>query len=364
MEQIFASLYQVYSFGIKPEDKWLKGQFEEKIAFEMVGSKDGIKFFIRINKKNRTIIEASIFSQYPGAEIVEAPKDYVKELPEDIVNSEYDILGMDMVLGENNAYPIRTYRYFFGERKYEEEEVDPIAILAEVMSGLKGEERLWVQLLISPAGSELKKMAEKAIAEKMGKKAEVKKGMGSSLVEFAIQAAKAPVQSPEWSESAKPEEKPKNPTAQDNEIIRAISDKASKTAFFAVTRVLYIDKKETFSGSNFKAATSTFQQYNTQNLNSIRPSKVTKTTPARFYVLNKKSILLRRKKNMYSNYVNRAFSPYTNVQEMFYKALEPSLMNVEELATIFHPPIGRVKAVGLGQQDSKKGAPPANLPIE
>jgi hypothetical protein len=67
---------------------------------------------------------------------------------------------------------------------------------------------------------------------------------------------------------------------------------------------------------------------------------------------------------MYINYIDRSFSPYTNVQEMFHKHLEPSIMNIEELATIFHPPIGSVKATGLDQPESRKGAPPANLPME
>jgi len=364
MEQVFASFYQIYSFGITVEKKWLEGQFEEIISTEIAASKDGIKFFIKVNKKNRTLVETAIFSQYPGAEIVEAENDYINELPPDIPNDEYNIMGADMILGKNSAYPIRTYPYFFGERKYEEEEVDPIASLTEVMSNLKNDEHLWMQVLIIPAGDALKEEAKKLIAEKMGKKEEPKKGAGKALFEFAVQAVKAPIKPPEWSDAVKLEDKPKSLTAQDNEIIRAVSDKASKLAFYSIARILYIDKKETFSGSNFTAAISTFQQFNTQNLNSTRPAKITMTIPSRFFVPNKKQILLRKKKEIYGNYRNRIFSPYTNVELMYRKSLKPSIMNVEELATIFHPPIGRVKATGLGQQESKRGAPPANLPIE
>jgi len=365
MEQIFSNFYQMYSFGIKPEKKWLEGQIEESISAEMISSKDGIRFFIRVNKKLRPLVEAAIFAQYPGTEIIEA-EDYVKAFPTDLPNGEMDIMGADMVLGKDSAYPMRTYPYFFGERKYEEQEVDPIAVLAEVMSTLKSDEHMWIQILISPAGNKLKEAADKVIGKISGKKEEPKKkGLLGGLFDFVHQAALAPVKYPEWSASAaKPEDRPKSMSHLENEIIKAVDAKASKLAFEALVRIIYIDSKDSFTSSNFKAATSAFQQFNTQNLNFMRPHKLTITVPPRFYVPNRKQVLLKKKKEIYTNYIKRDFMIHTNVEAMFKKHLEPSLMNVEELATIFHPPIRKVSATGLRQVESKKGAPPANLPIE
>jgi len=368
MEQVFASFYQIYSFGIKPEKKWFEGQFEEKISIEMMSSKEGIRFFIRVNKKNRSIIESAIFSQYPGTEITEVDKDYVSEFPDDIPNEQYDIMGADMILGKNSAYPIKTYPYFLGERKYEEQEIDPIAMLAEVMSNLKGNEQMWVQLLISPAGDALKDTAKKVIAEKMGKKEELKSSIFGAIFAFIGEVIKELAQifttSSKKEDSKKNEEKPKTLSAADNEVIRAIETKAAKLAFKAIIRIICIDQKDTFSGSNFKAATSAFQQFGIQNLNFIRPAALTITVPDRFYVMNKKQKLLRKKRLIYTNYIKRNFTGSTNVEEMYKKYISPSLMNVEELATIFHPPTKRVMTTGLGQAQSKKGAPPTNLPIE
>ena len=362
MEQVFASFYQIYSFGIKPEKKWLEGQFEEKISIEMASSKEGIKFFVRVNKKNRPIIESAIYSQYPGAEIIEATKDYLSEFPVNLPNEEYDIMGADMILGKDSAYPIRTYSYFLGERKYEEQEVDPIAILVEVMSALKDNERIWVQLLISPAGDALKDVAKKVIAEKMGKKEVPKPSIFSAIFSFIGELIKELAQiftAPPTKEGApKIEDKPKTLSAADHEVIKAVETKAAKLAFKTIIRIIYIDKKDSFSGSNFKAATSAFQQFGIQNLNFIRPAALTMTIPERFYVLNKKQKLLRKKKLIYQNYINRDFTNFTNVEEMYYKylnkCLAPSLMNIEELATIFHPPTKRVMATGLGQVEPKK----------
>jgi len=368
MEQVFASFYQIYSFGIKPEKKWFEGQSEEKISIEMVSSKEGIRFFIRVNKKNRPLIESAIFSQYPGTEIIELDKDYVSEFPVSLPNEQYDIMGADMILGKNSAYPIKTYPYFLGERKYEEQEIDPIAILSEVMSGLKNNEQIWVQLLISPAGDALRDEAKKVIAEKMGKKEELKKNIVSTIFvfiwEIIKELAQIFIESSKKEEPKKNEEKSKTLSAADNEVIRAIETKAAKLAFKSIIRIIYIDQKDTFSGSNFKAATSAFQQFGIQNLNFIRPAALTITTPERFYVINKKQKLLIKKRQIYKNYIKRSFTGSSNIEEMYKKYISPSLMNVEELATVFHPPTKRVIATGFGQTQPKKGAPPTNLPIE
>lgn len=369
MEQVFASFYQIYSFGIKPEKKWLEGQVEEWISAEMVSSKEGIRFFIRVNKNFRSMVEAAIFAQYPNAEIVEADYDYVNDFPADLPNDEYDLLGADMILGKDSAYPIRTYPYFFGERKFEEQELDPISTLAEAMSALKSDERIWVQILVSPDGGELKKQADALVNKLTGKKEAPKSsGLIEGTAEFAKNLAAAPVRPPEWAEGVKSEDKPKNLNAIEADIVKAIGRKASKIGFKTMIRAIYIDKKDAFTKSNFAAVTSSFQQFNTRDLNFLRPAALTFTKSPRFFF--KKSTLLRKKKAIYQHYIKRAFSIYSNLEETtpgvshYHQAAQPFYMNVEELATIYHPPIITVSAPGLRSLETKKGVPPANLPIE
>ena len=367
MEQVFANFYQIYSFGIKPEKKWLEGQVEEWISAEMVSSKNGIRFFIRVNKNFRKLVEAAIFAQYPEAEIVEADSDYVNDFPHNLPNDEYDILGADMILGKASPYPIRTYPYFFGERKFEEQEIDPIATLAEAMSALKDDERIWVQVLISPDGGKLEKEAKSLLKKLSENKEEAKKStLGESTIEFTRNLIKAPVEAPVWSEAKPPEKKPLGPYESD--IVRAVGQKAAKIAFETMIRVIYIDKKDAFTKSNFAAVTSSFQQFNTKNLNFLRPAALTFTKAPRF--LFKKSTLLRKKKAIYKHYIKRAFSIYTLVEETtpvsshYNQTAKPFFMNVEELATIYHPPLMKVGAPGLRSLEAKKGVPPANLPVE
>ncbi|MDD5098767.1 MAG: hypothetical protein PHP35_00245 [Candidatus Colwellbacteria bacterium] len=367
MEQVFSSFYQIYSFGIKPEKKWLEGQIEEWISAEMVSSKEGIRFFIRVNKNFRNLVEKAIFAQYPEAEIIEADYDYINDFPPDLPNEEYDILGADMILGKNTAYPIRTYPYFFGERKFEEQEVDPIAALAEVMSNLKEDERMWVQVLVRPDGGALSKES-KALLKKLSDNKEDPKKMTAteSISEWGTNLIRAPFETPVWSDEKPVEKKPLAPYEADT--VRAVAQKSTKLAFQTMIRIIYIDKKNDFTPANFAAALSTFQQFNTSNLNFLRPSPITFTKKPRFFFRN--SNILRKKKRIYKHYIKRTFTIFTGVEMgtpvvgHFHQPAELYYMNIEELATIFHPPIMKVGAPGLRSLETKKGAPPANLPIE
>ncbi len=390
MENVFSAFYQIYSFGIMPEKKYLAGQFEESAALEMVSSKEGIRFFIRVNKKYRTLFEKAIFSQYPETEIVEA-NDYLSDFPADLPDSEYDILGTDLILGKDSAYPLKTYSYFFGERKFEEYEIDPISHLSEVMSGLKSsEERMCIQIVISPSAGDLKdavkKITKKILKDK--KEAEAKKGALESIAgtsaEFGKNLMMAAITHPEWEAPAKPEaKKDEQLSPVDIEVLRNIDRKASKSAFKTSIRMIYIDKKASFDKTNFPAMMSSFQQFNTQHLNFLRPGP-TFTKPSRFF--RKKEILDQRKHTMYRYYKARTIYPYSNVEDMFdnlrvsfmnlfkiefleikYKKNlpEPFILNAEELATLFHPPVNRKsQASGLAPVETKKTPPPVNLPIE
>ena len=98
----------------------------------------------------------------------------------------------------------------------------------------------------------------------------------------------------------------------------------------------------------------TQNQFNTQDLNAFKPNKKTMTHISKkilqFVFKNRRLYL--RKKRMFRFYTRRRFS------EDF------SILNTEELATLYHLPIGMVRAPTLERLETKKGEPPASLPIE
>jgi hypothetical protein len=141
-------------------------------------------------------------------------------------------------------------------------------------------------------------------------------------------------------------------TEGEKEVIKAIEQKISKLGFETNIRFIYIDRRDSFTRANVSAITGAFRQFNTQNLNGFRPdiSTLPKITSrfAFFKALREEM----RKRALFSNYRSRIMNP------------KVSVLNIEELATIYHPPIVAVAAPMLRRIESRKGEPPPTLPIE
>ena len=114
MEQVFANIFGIYSFGLKPEEVVLEGKIEDWISAEIAASHNQIRFIFYFPTKDKNTVQSAIYGQYPEAEISEI-EDYTKILPPDLPNDEYDVFGADMILGKkgiSNALPMRTTPIF------------------------------------------------------------------------------------------------------------------------------------------------------------------------------------------------------------------------------------------------------------
>lgn len=333
MEQVFASLFGIYSFGIPALNKYLDGKVDIWISFEMVARGGGISFYVRTPKDYRNLVESALYAQYPDAEISETT-DYMDDLPSVLPNDTYDLWGTGFTLVKNSVYPIRTYHDFFHELAREEERIDPLAPLFEAMSKLKDDEMVCIQLLISPTGP----------------------ATGVSIKDDAQKEIKAII------EKKKDEEGKSDITGGDRDVINAIENKASKHVFQTNLRFAYIDKKDSFSFLNISSVMGSFQQFNTQHMNSLRPDKLITVAGGikmKLFPKIKKTTMLRKKRILFDYLKTRRFG-YTNrlVDETF------PILSSEELATLFHFPLSSVRAPRLGKIDSRKGTPPVNLPLE
>jgi len=207
MEQVFASLYSIYSFGRfkKFLAKWFDGDIDEWVSFEIVGFDRGMHFYVRTSKKYQNLIESSIYSQFPNAEITQV-EDYMERLPETMPNSTYDMWGAEFGFVKDNVYPIKTYPDF--EETIDERRIDPVASLAEVMSRLNPDEYVLMQFVFSPAGKvtgqDLEKQGKEVIDELIGAKKKVKDKQNiflsffAGLFEFLVNLSLALFKNPEW----------------------------------------------------------------------------------------------------------------------------------------------------------------------
>jgi hypothetical protein len=339
MEHVFSTIWGMYSFGIKSLDKYLDGKVELWVSCELVGRADGIHFFMRVPEKNRNMVEAALYAQYPEAEISEG-YEYTSEFSSFLPDERYDVFGASFSLVKPNPYPIRTYE-FFEERNdiRNEKSIDPLAPLFEVMSKLKGEEQIWIQLLVSPAGSatgvDIRKDAEKEIKELLEKKG------------FKPTEEGKPISLSGASMGLK-------------DIVQAIESKVSKQIFEITMRFVYVDTRETFSAGTWSAVMAAFQQFNTQTLNALKPGAMPfyGSILGKFFPWWKNYKVLAAKRMIYDAYVARWFGMTNRFGEE-----KLPILNTEELATLFHASSNVVRAPRLQKIDSRKGSPPPNIPL-
>ena len=366
MEQVFSSLIGTYSFGFKPVEIYVDGKVELWLSLEMVGHSAGVRFYVYAPSKFRNLIESAIYAQYPDAEIHES-EDYTELLSSVLPNKVYDLWGTDFILAKENYYPIKTYSFF--EETQEEKRLDPIAAISEVMSNLNEDEMLWLQFLISPtgepSGNDWQKEGLEKIEEIAGRTAgKAKEGFGSVLYDWLRNLFWAPVEHPIW-----PETEEKAPAVlrflhpAEQEVVKAISNKISKFGFETIIRFVYIDKRDSFTMANVSAVMGAFNQFRTMNLNAFKPDKRTMTLKsgwlAKFFPKYKQLFEFSRKRRLFEAYRTRRFGKYNKARpEKF------SILNTEELATIYHFPAIMVEAPRLRKLEAKKGGPPAGLPIE
>ncbi len=356
MEQIFAAAYGIYSFGFKFMQKYWEGHLREDwMSFELIGFAGGVHFYIRTPDSYRNMMESAVYSQYPGAEINEAP-DYQDLFPRTLPNQVYDIWGTDYHLVRDNSYPIRTYEYF--EEAQEEKRLDPIAAITEAMSKLKNDEAIWIQIFISPtgpdAGDDWKTDAEVLRDKLVGRKKPAKQGWPQKIGEFFKNLAIAVIEHPEWAEEPKKDETNKMlmMTPGEKNIIEGIETKISKLGFRTNIRFLYIDKRDSFTRSNVAAVMGTFHQFTAQDMNGFRPNLDTITIIRGNIKYFKGTRVWYKKRRLWESY------------RRMYWPRRTSILNTEELATIYHFPTIVVEAPLLRRLGAKKGEPPAGLPVE
>ncbi|MBI3671513.1 hypothetical protein HY249_01825, partial [Candidatus Azambacteria bacterium] len=144
------------------------------------------------------------------------------------------------------------------------------------------------------------------------------------------------------------QEKEKKLTSGETEGIKAIEESISKHGFHANIRILYIAKRDIFSGANIPAILGVFNQFSTFNLNGFKPNGAVTPGVDYFFVETRDYL---RKRNLYKNARNKFFRG------------SGMILNVEELATIYHIPSIIVETPSLPKVEIKKVQPPSTLPI-
>ncbi len=358
MEAVFTGLWQIYA---EPNwiEKWWDGQELLSYSFEIAGI-DGVPhFFVRCDQNVKNIVESHIYSQFPEAEIFEV-EDYVKKIPQDIPNKEWDLWAADCQLLKPNCYPIKTYKEFETERESKEEKrIDPMSSLLEGIAKTKKGENIWIQIRAKPILTEIPWQKEgKEIVDKIasGISPEKKKNFLAEIIEIIFSGPPAKV---EKSKDILPSVMKLTPGQKD--VVEAIERKISKLGFECVVRYIYLGKKPAFFKPNLRIPISYFTHFITSNMNGILPigsttSKARKKWYDPIWFPKRRLYLLKRKS--FRRYVERL--PY-----YFPMTGGTFVLNAEELASIYHFPSRLQSPSSLMERvEAKKGEAPINLPME
>lgn len=350
MEQFLATIYGVKNQPGDFMDKYKEGEVRLWFSLEIVSLEGEIHFYIRTPSKHRRVVEGNLYAHYPMIDIQEV-SDYMDAFAPTVpglYGSGYEIWGAEMQFAKEDAYPIRTYVQF--ENLEESMSLDPIGGLLEVLSRIGKGENICLQFLIRPADDGWKKKADELIEEL---KTKGQKTVVSPIGEYTDRPIRTP---------------------GETQLMKTIDEKAAKSGFDTLIRYIYISKPEvTNLDYARRAILSSFNQYSSQDMNSFKrnPAASTDVKWTYFPWVFVASRLEARKRRMYHSYRLRRMPEESDVSKVlsahflhFNFAQQLSILNTEELATLFHPPTNIVLTGPLlDRVSAKKMGPPSGLPI-
>lgn len=354
MEQLLAGIHGMVKLPNKTEE-WLEGFVPHRFSLEIAGIDGKVHFLLRIQKAYTNLAKANIYAQYPDAEIYEV-QDYTRVLPEDLPNQDWDLWGTELKMTKDDAsYPIRTYPYFTEDIAIERQ-IDPLSSVSEIMSHLQTGEQMWIQILCEATHErKWQEKSEELVAKLAGKpKPTRKENIIDRFFRFIVWEPRKlfgwEVPSAEKKEAAKLPSEMQYRTEGERATIKAIEDKAAKFGFKSKIRFIYLAKRDIINRANVSAFLGAWKQFATQDLNGFMPD-ASVSTKINYFMRNSRE--RHRKRRILMRYRSRSFT-----------GINPYILNIEELATIYHFPSGYVRAPALTRIESKRGAAPSDLPVD
>ena len=310
-EQMFASLH-----GILRDAKELKANsgYQEHLSFEIASVGGRIQFYVWTPKSLQSFVEGQIYAQYPQVQMHVAEEDYVTHERQHSV-----VYTTEIVLTGKEFLPIKTFQSF---------EVDPLAGITGTLAKLENtHEEIWIQILVRPVRDDWHKAADAWIKTvKSGTLSLFAPGGASKWIAGLFEALWSP---PEQGTGAKPQEiSERNKTR-----IAEAEKKATKLGYQVKIRIAYLGESQTDAKLRMQGIVGTFKQFNSTNLNGFKSASES---------FSKESL---------SKYKLRLFAD------------RGYLMNIEEVASVFHLPHTNVETPNIVWANTKTAEPPAKLPV-
>ena len=313
-ENMFAALH-----GILDQSK----SEQDHISFEINSKDKYILFYCWAPNHLKDFVEGQIYAQYPTVEIKEASEDISLNVPSDMI-----AIGTTLELNKNEVFPIKTFLNF---------EVDPLSSITGVLSKVNGRQQIWIQVMIKPVSDEWQQKGIKYVNAIRNGESTEKLSLSQKVISGAYDLTKEVIKS---ATTITPSET-KNDGAGEIRLsgpeeagLAGIEQKVTKLGYETKIRIVVVAEDEQTARTKLQGVVSAFKQFNATNINGFSIKEV----------LMQDDIVYK--------YRNRAFS-------------KPGyILNIEEIASIFHLPHVSVETPSIAWAGSKKGEPPSNLPVE
>lgn len=317
-EQMFSALHGIYQKDIP---------YQEYISFEIAARDKYIYFYVCTPTHLKDFVQGQIYAQYPTAEINEVD-DYTQEEAEIIRSGEKKVAMSELSLFNPFVYPIKSFLNF---------EVDPLSAITSVLSKIDRDEQIWIQLMVKPVPDDWQTKGITHInAVKSGTLQQ--KGVGDIVwagflrLLGSIFTTIISGKTPESTKGVPAEEIKLSGNAEAG--LKGIETKVTKLGFGTKIRLLALAPNETAARAKISELVGAFKQFNLLHMNGFQTISTNTSIGA------------------WEDFAHRLF-----VDEGY-------ILNTEELASIYHLPSITVATPNIVWAGSKKGEPPANLPIE
>jgi hypothetical protein len=378
----------LYHFSYKGglESYW-QGAVWFWFSLEIASIEGQVHFYIRTPSRVKGLIETQMYAQYPQAQ-VKVVEDYTLAIDKITPDSAWKLWGCEFKLLKPDAFPIKTYiDYGLDKDPKEEYKVDPISPVVELFGSIGKGEQMWMQVVVTPSkkkfrtkgkgpslGNLLNNIRDHAILSWYEYHDWVKEG--EMVIKKALE---------EFTSHRKLDDKPgkfskeiRAPGFMD-EMIKGGARKMFKIGFDTGIRICYVAKKEIFNMNNRRNIRLIFRQYAAPfsnelwRINSTQADAFGGNVISTFFPLSAKKIM-RLANRMLLEYREREFfHPPMRHKIHLPWPLSPlifpnffhhhiSVLNSEELATLWHFPGQILKVPTLERIESKEASPPTNLP--
>lgn len=217
-EQMFSSFYSLKKSGF-----FSFLDIEDVIAFEIVGKKADIRFYVSAPARIKDMVEKQIYGYYPQADI--------KTVEEPNIFTETGKVAFCALRQKDYPYqPIKLYK---------ELPTDSMNAITSALSKMGEGEGAMIQILIRPAGGKWKKEGKSYVSSVKKKEASPEKAS------FKIDA----------------------------KVLERIDDKCSKPGFETVIRIVVSSQSKESANAHLRNIRSTFSQF-ASDLNSFTSAKI------------------------------------------------------------------------------------------